>query len=466
MPKIAKRFLFVAAAIVAVIALVLLCINLYLQSGGVQQRIRAAAERALGSEVKIRSTSYTPWGGLNLRGLSVPDPTLPAGSPPRNIVEADGLRLRFPLAPLFQQRFEVTECTLIEPTFVARQTPDGNWILPLPGRRPKDVELPAQPAGPSIKGPSFKAEIKKVRLTEGTILFIDSKSRPVLSLDKVDMEALISPDRTAEGTFYVARMQVSTSLKPNKIGGPFTWDGRVLDLPAIKGFLAGGNLEGAYRLTTGSDPNFTLNARLDGVLLKKLAEDAHVEPGKTDGKLQGGLELAGDPRNSDSLTGKGQFELLSATLRPMEFLVKLGELFQIEELQLLRLHEAKTNFTVGDERVQINDLILKSENLIITGTGPIRFNGKMNIDARLLVNSKLQRQLKGVLGDNFVESDIPDYRQMPFSVTGRVDSPKTDLLDKITGFKIGNEVPGLLKNLFQALPQQKKKSSDKKDGQK
>jgi uncharacterized protein involved in outer membrane biogenesis len=294
-PKIAKRFLFVAAAIVAVIALVLLCINLYLQSGGVQQRIRAAAERALGSEVKIRSTSYTPWGGLNLRGLSVPDP----GSSQRNIVEADGLRVRFPLLPLLQQRFEVTECILIEPTLVARQAPDGNWILPLPGRRPKDVEVPAQPSGPSIKGPTFKAEVKKVRIAEGTILFIDSKSRPVLSLDKVDMEARIGPDQTAEGTFYVARMQVSTSLKPNKIGGPFKWDGKVLDLPAIKGFLAGGNLEGSYRLTTGSEPSFTLGARLDGVLLKKLAEDAHVEPGKTDGKLQGSLEVAGDPRNSD-----------------------------------------------------------------------------------------------------------------------------------------------------------------------
>jgi hypothetical protein len=464
-PKIAKRFLFVAAAIIAVIALVLLCINLYLQSGGVQQRIRSAAERALGSEVKIRSTSYTPWGGLNLRGLSVPDPTSAVGAPQRNIVEAEGLRVRFPIMPLLQQRFEVTEALLIEPTLIARQAPDGNWILPLPRPRQKDLEVPTESTGPSIKGPSFKAELKKLRLTEGTILFIDAKSRPVLSLDKVDMEARISPDQKAEGTFYVARMQVSNSLKPNKIGGPFTWDGKVLDLPAIKGFLAGGNLVGAYKLTTGSEPSFTMSARLDGVLLKKLAEDAHVEPGKTDGKLQGSLELAGDPRNSDSLTGKGQFELLSATLRPMEFLVQLGTLMQIDELQLLRLHDAKMNFTVEDERVQINDLILKSENLIITGTGPIRFNGKLNIDARLLVNNKLQRQLKSVLGNNFVESEIPDYRQLPFTVTGKVDSPRTDLLDKITGLKLGNEVPGLLKNLLQAIPQPKKKSSDKKDGQ-
>ncbi len=463
MPKFARRFLGGAAAIAAVIALVLLCINLYLQSGGVQQRIRAAVERSLGTELKIRNTSYTPWGGLSLRGLSIPDPTAPG----RNIVEARGLRVRFLLWPLLQQRFVVRECLLLEPALIVRQAPDGNWILPLPSRRPKDVEAPGVPAGPAIKGPAFRAELERFRLAGGAVVFIDAKSRPVLSLDKVDIDARILEGRKAEGTFYVARMEVSSSLKPNKIGGPFSWDGKALDLPAIKGMLAGGNLTGSYRVETGGEPSYALAATLDGVLLKKLFEDAHVEPGKTDGQLQGTLNLTGDPRNSDSLAGKGHFELVSARLRPMEFLVKLGELFQIDELQLLKLHDAKVDLTIGNERVTIDDLILKSENLIITGTGPVKFNGKLDIHARLLVNAKLQRQLKGVLGNNFVESENPGYRQLPFTVTGKMDNPRTDLLDKIIGVKIGSEVPGILKNLFQSIPKQKKKpDGDKKDAKK
>lgn len=456
-PIIAKRFLFGAAALLAVVAVVLLCVNLYLQSGGVQQRIRAGAERALGSAVNIRTTTYTPWGGLNLRGLGIPDPTQPG----RNIVEAEGLRVRFPLMPLLSQKFVVTEALLIQPTLVARQAADGNWILPLP-RQAEKIEGPAVPARPSVKGPSFQGELRKIRLTEGTVIFIDSKGRNVLTMDKVDMEARIVDGRTVDGTFYIARMEISKSLKPNKIGGPFRWDGRTLDLPEIKGFLAGGTLNGSYHLETEGEPSHRLDAAVQGVLLRKLAEEASVEPGKTSGELQGTLHLAGDPRHSDSLNGKGQFELVSATLRPMEFLVKLGELFSIDELQLLKLHEANMQLTIADERVHVDNLILKSENLMISGTGPVRFNGKLNLEARLLVNQKLQKQLKGMLGDNFVESEFPDYRQLPFTVTGRIDSPKTDLLDKITGFKIGNEIPGLLKNLFQAIPQQKKKRPDGK----
>ncbi len=462
MPKLAKRFFVAAAAFAGVIALVLLCINLYLQSGGVQQRLRTAVERSLGTEIKIRNTSYTPWGGLSLRGLSIPDPT----APERNIVEASGVRVRFLLWPLLQQRFIVREALLIEPTLIVRQAADGNWILPLPSRRPKDVEVPGAPAGPSIKGPSFRGEVDGIRLTEGTVVFIDAKSRPVLSLEKVDIDAKVLDGRKAEGTFYVARMEVSGSLKPNKIGGPFTWDGTVLDFPDIKGMLAGGNLTASYRLDTGSEPSYALSANLAGVMLKKLFEDAHVEPGKTDGQLQGTLNLTGDPRHSDSVAGKGHFELISARLRPMEFLVKLGELFQIDELQLLKLHDAKVDLTIGNERVTIDDLILKSENLIITGTGPIKFNGKLDLDARLLVNAKLQKQLKGLLGENFVESEIPEYRQVTFEVTGKVDNPQTNLLEKITGVKMGGGVPGILKNLFQSIPTQKKKTGDKKDAEK
>ena len=108
MPTFAKRFLFIAAGVLVAAAIVLLCVNLYLQSDGVQQRIRDAAVRALGTEVKIRSSMYTPWSGLVLRGISVPDP---ANANP-SVVEATALRIRFALVPLLKRRFVITECTL------------------------------------------------------------------------------------------------------------------------------------------------------------------------------------------------------------------------------------------------------------------------------------------------------------------------------------------------------------------
>jgi len=457
-PKIAKRFLIGAAICIAAFALILLFINLYLQSGGVQQRIRDTAARALGTEIKISSTTYTPWGGLVLRGISVPDST----APEVNAIEAAALRIRFALPPLLQQRFVVTECALFEPKLIVRQLENGNWLIPLPERVKEEPSQPEVPSAPVAKGPSFKAELQRFRLGSGQISFINAKNQTVLLLDKSDINAEIAPDLTARGTVRIGRMNVSKIVKPSKVGGPFTWDGKTLDLPDIQGTLAGGQLTGTYRVQSGDAPSFILAAKLNGILLKKLVAEAGIEPGKTDGQLNGSLDLSGDPRNTESLAGKGHFELVAATLKPIELISKLGELLQINELQLLQLSDARVDLTIGGDRVQVDNLFLKSENLILSGQGPIRFNGKIKLDAKLLINSKLQQQLKGILGNNFVESEDPAYRQLPFTVTGKVDKPKTDLLDKLTGFNLGQDMGGLLQNLFRSVPQQKP-GDDKKD---
>jgi uncharacterized protein involved in outer membrane biogenesis len=131
-PIFAKRFLFCAAGVLAVAAVVLLCVNLYLQSDGVQQRIREAAGRSLGTEVKIKSSMYTPWSGFVLRGITVPDPN----SADFNAVEATALRLRFALSPLLSRRFVITECTLFEPELIVRQLDPGYCVLTItPGRQ-------------------------------------------------------------------------------------------------------------------------------------------------------------------------------------------------------------------------------------------------------------------------------------------------------------------------------------------
>ena len=449
MSNFAKRFLFSGAALVVVAAIALLCVNLYLQSGGVQQRIREAAARVLGVDVRIGSTSYTPWNGLVLRQLTIPDPYLAN----LNIVEANALRVRFAFGPLFQRRFVVTECTLFEPRLIVRQLENGDWLVPAPPTRTPEIPLPPGQAAPvPARAATFKAEIRKFHLRGGNLVFLNAKHREVLKLEKTNIEARISDNQSATGSFTIGRMEVSQALKPRKVGGPFTWDGRVLDAPAIEGMLAGGALSGRYRLTAGQDPAFDLGLQLKGVLLKKLAEEAQVDPGKTEGTLEGNLNLTGDPRNSGSIKGKGHFELLSARLKPVEFLSKLGELLQIDELQMLKLNDARLDLTVRDERVIVDDAQLKSENLILRGRGPVRFNGKMNLDAKLLINQKLQQQLKGMLSREFVNSTEPGYQELPFSVTGRIDSPKTDLLDKLIGVKIGQDVGGLLKNLFRGAP--------------
>lgn len=441
----------------ALAGLALLCTNIYLQSSTVQQRIRESVTRQIGTDVKIRTTSYTPWSGLVLRGIEVPDPT----APKMNILEAKALRIRFSFLPLFNKRFVIYDCSLYEPMLIVRQLASGDWIAPLPGKvkavPPAEPSSPGKPEAPRVVGAAFKAEVQRLRLIGGTVAFLDAKNRTVLMLESVDIDANVSDNIAAAGTFDVGTTDISGYLHPRKVGGPFTWDGEVLDLPQIQGTLAGGEIAGSYHLVALGDPRFDLNVSVKDARLKKLFAEAHAEPGKTDGNLIGQLHLTGDPRNSALTTGTGHFELISAKLKPVDFLIKLGELLQVEELQLLQLKDAKMDITVREEKIWIDNLTMQSENLILKATGPVRFNGKMDLDASLLVNRKLQQQLRGVLGKNFVKTDDPEYQRLDFNVTGHIDSPKTDLLDKLIGINIGQDIGGMLKSLFRGQPQKKDK---------
>jgi hypothetical protein len=385
-----------------------------------------------------------PWSGLVLRGIRVADPT----NANLNIVEAVALRVRFSLVPLLKNRFVITECTLFEPKLIVRQLENGDWLVPLPSARAQAPEGSKEDSPSTAKGFSFKAELQQFRLRSVNIVFLNAKNRVIATLDRADISGQIASNQSVTGIFEVGTADFFNSLKPRKIGGPFTWDGKVLDFPNIQGSLAGGRLNGNYRIESGDKPSFVLGLQVSGVLLRKLAEEAQLEPGKTEGILQGSVDLEGDPRESRSTTGAGHFELVSAKLKPIDFLAKLGKLLKIDELQLLKLSDAKIDVTIRDKRVQVDDVILKSDNLILRGSGPVRFNGKMNLDARLLVNLKLQRQLRGVLGNNLVDSEDPEYRQIPFRVMGRIDKPKTDLLDKLIGAKVGQDVGGMLVNIL------------------
>lgn len=453
MPKFAKRFLFVCAGLLVAIAIFLLIINIYLQSSGVQQRIKTAASRSLGAEITVGSTSYTPWNGLVLRDIKLPDPYLPN----HMMLEAAALRLRFAVFPLFTQRFVVTECILFEPKLTARQMENGEWLIPLPPARTEEIAVQPQSnegnasAPSAIKGPSFKAELQYFRLGSATLNFVDAKGRLVLFAERCDIEAHIDKNLNAYGSFLVNRMEISGSLKPRHIKGPFSWSNKVLDLPEIKAQLANGDILGKCRVETGEPSKFDLTLQLKGAELRKLFADANISPGKTSGQLQGNLSLSGDPRSSSSLEGTGHFELVEAKLKPVDFISKIGELFNIDELRLLQLKDAFIDLKVHDQRVELNS-VLTSENLQLLGSGPIRFNGKMNIDAKLRVNRKLQQQLQGMLSSAFVQTDDPEYRQLSFAITGKMDDPKTDLsMKKVIGLDVG----GIFKNLFGA-PQPKK----------
>jgi len=102
--------LIVFGGVIALGAVLLLGVNLYVQSQGTQAKIQQELSRRLGTPLEIRSMSVTPWGGLELSGITIAQ-TSSVG--PRHFLEAKTFRLRVRFLSLFSRRLVIKEISLI-----------------------------------------------------------------------------------------------------------------------------------------------------------------------------------------------------------------------------------------------------------------------------------------------------------------------------------------------------------------
>ena len=75
MHPIAKPILIGVGGLLILWAAAVLFVNIYLQSGAVQTRLRDTISREVGAPAQIRQTYYTPWSGLTIAGLIIPGPS-------------------------------------------------------------------------------------------------------------------------------------------------------------------------------------------------------------------------------------------------------------------------------------------------------------------------------------------------------------------------------------------------------
>ncbi len=483
MKRIAKIILGGLAGLFAVLILLLIGINLYLQSASVQTRIGAATAQAFGSPVEVSRTLYTPWSGLTLSGLSVADPILPNA----NMMEATKFGVKFEFLPLLQRRFVISEINLTDPRFVLHQTDNGEWVVVPPAEllpvEPREIPAitprPSSQPGPTNTNtntnntaapqrardatPPYKVELRKFSIRRGSLLLTDRRGRPVVKLDDVRIDGEMKPDGSIAGSIRIDELSFADRIHPRKLRAEFVQTGPKLAITEIKSALADGAIRGEFYVVTPKRdaPEFDLQLRLDDISVPELILEGHGDGHGAKGTLQGEFRLKGNPERQDTFVGGGQFSLLDGRLKPLDFIRQIGKILRVDELQTLDLKRAELRLDVRDSQVHLADLTLQTENLIINAEGPIDFDGELDLDGRLLVNEKVQRGLRGLLNDNFTPSENAEYKQVAFKIYGQTSRPETDLAERVLGDTVGKYLGGFLKGMFKSPEPKQKKTKDK-----
>jgi len=487
--SIAKPILIIAGIIFILCATVILCLNIYLQSAGVQLKLRQAVYRATGFEPVISQTYYTPWSGLTVSGIKIPQ----ADNAKKPLLAMRSVKCRMSLAALLQGRLLIKDITFEQPSLLVVQGQSGLWpggsalpfqdlekkpsVIRQPAKDAKTAQKPTPDATPTPQEapppavPSTQPEkempvreapvlVENIRIREGQAFFYPAQGRPI-RLEGCAAEGKASPNGSTSGVFRIKTAAFAELARCSDITGKFEYhDGR-LKITEIQAVWAQGKVRGSFEISKTPGPFFAASLAAENVSLQKLAEDAGFNAEGTQGFLFAKTSLQGIPGQPESFTGEASANLTEARMQPIDPLRQLGELLRINELRVLELRNAQTALTIRDGKILVERLELESTNLLMDASGEARFDGSLDLNARFHVTQKLLKDSLGFMVSKFQPSDREGYAHMPFSINGTMSRPKSDLLDKIVGVRLGDDVGGLLKNLLRMPKKEKKKKENK-----
>ena len=450
MKKLSRVLLIVLAVVLGGAVLILIGVNMYVQSQGTQARIQQELSQRLGTTLRVRRISVTPWAGLKLTGITIPQsqPGIPA-----DFLTAKAFRLRIRFGSLFAQRLVIKEISLINPEIVWAQNADGKWRLPALPPEPAAANVPpaveqkeqtsvaltvSEPEPPmpveaEDPGP-FTPEVQRVNLMHGRFQFLDEKLEGVATFDDVQFRSGFRTANDLRGDISIEKTSLRDRFFLEQLRSPLRYAPDELDFSQITARAGGGEITGRFTLLPQTENSpFTLSVTFHDVQADRIVADAGGARGMITGRLEGHLDASGTIADENALAGAGEVILRDGQVQQYSLLVALGQLLQIEELRQLHFDQAQVKYHVNPGVITIDELLLRSQNLRLSATGTASFDGILQLESQLAVSEKMRGQLFRAIRENFQPIDEPGYYAVGFQVTGTVGRPKTNLMDKLIG---------------------------------
>ncbi len=479
MRKLRWIALIALGGVISLGAVALIGVNLYVQSQGAQAKIQQELSRRLGTALEIRRMSVTPWGGLELSGITIAQTSAASAS---HFLEARTFRLRVRFLSLFSRRLVIKEVSLISPKVVWLQDAQGKWKLPSSREEhapivsrtqaPNISELPAasESSSPSTSPviPSTPAylpsppgatveqfpkrqprlavapEVQRVNIKSGDFSFLDRAGAMLASFTGVDFRTSIRSAEALRGDAKIARISLRNRFFLEQLQSPLRYEPDVLELSRVSARAGSGEINGYFAMQPeAEDSPFTTSVTFRNVLADQIVAEAGGPKGTVQGKLEGNFEASGKTADPDALIGKGAIFLRDGRVQQYSLLVLLGQILQIEELRELHLEQAEAKYHLSPGLVTIDELILRSPNIRLSASGTVAFDGKLNLDSQLAINERLRGQLFKAIRQNFKPIDEPGYFALDFQVGGSIDRPSTNLMDQLVGRDLSNMINSL-----------------------
>jgi hypothetical protein len=404
---------------------------LFLNSAYAKQQVSAALSKAVKMPVTVKSISYNPVSGLQVKGVQV----LPPDSP-TPFFDATAIIVHARLFPLLDRKLIIDDIVLETPSVDWPQDENGRYFLPQFKKEPKVAPATPEPrptTAPKQETP-LVVDIRHVQLGGGKIVFRDKKGKVIAELRGVEFQGKPAGTESFSGKAKICEVLLgSGEVALQSIDVPFNYTSEGLELTGLTGMINDGRINAAFRLATAEPGSpMKLQANLEGVDVAKLLRATGNEEIGVTGKLGGTLEMAGQLDDPSTRRGRGQFAIADGTLNQHPALVAAGMLLGIQELVALKLVESRLNFEIKGESTDVTELTLASENVRVDAKGRVKKDQKLDLDADLSFAPVLLDRMPAELRQSFQPSvTFAGWNSMSFDIKGTLSKPKTNIEEKL-----------------------------------
>ncbi len=435
MRTIRKIFLYASIVFVVLGSVGLVGLNLYLRSAGFRKQVSEEAAKAIKMPVSIDAIGYTPWGGAVARGVRI---TEQAASDSAAFLKVPTVVIRIRLLPIFRGRVVIDDTIVESLSLVARQDKDGNIIFPSLPEEPKQVEGPkndgepenVETAKPAKKADSLAVEFRHGSIQKGALRLDDAKGRALVQAEDFSTRVTVTTPEVIAGSVEVASLHLEGLHGPlTRLKIPFTKTSESVEIPNATVEYAAGkiSLSGSVQMRDGGFP-LRGKGSLLSLDLSSIAKSKEVIIG---GRLMGDFEFRGDAGDPKSLRGRGRLEVKDGRLDQFPLLQTLGLLLQVPELVSTTFDEAYAEMEYKNSRLRVDQLKISSTNLRLTASGSVKEDQKLDLNARLAIAPAIAERLPESVRKAFEPDDEVGWAKIDFDIRGSVDSPKTNLQDKL-----------------------------------
>jgi uncharacterized protein involved in outer membrane biogenesis len=438
----AVKIVSIIVAVLIVLVLTLVCAgifftNRYLQTPAFKEEVLKAARAALGTDVRIDSFQVSIFSGVELRGVTIGNPTGFTG----NLLTADAFTLHYRLLPLLSRRVEIEQLSLDKPVITLSQNDKNEWNYESIGAKgsptnPAPAEAKPTSTTPTPSKPvattSLDIVLSKLAITQGAVSLISDKDKPLVKVEGINFSSAVSLiDNKMSGTAKggIDSINLSDALFVQKVAASITLGSDEVKLAPLSGQLADGTLAGDVAVKFSDGLQYTVNLQVKDADVTRLLQEAKTKPVMS-GKLTATTTLAGTG-GLPTIIGSGRAQIDGGQLMEIPVLNLLATVLQMDALHNLKFSECVLEFSISNNVMQTPVIRLTSPQLQITGKGSVALaDNSLNHDVTITFAKGAIGTIPNAIVGLFTEQ-ADGSEALSFKVWGPFTSPKTDLTTRI-----------------------------------